>query len=175
MLLVAIPVGMLIGLSLGALGGGGSILTVPALVYLLNQPAHAATTGSLLVVGITSVAAMVAHRRAGRVRVVHGLTFGVLGVAGSWVGSSLSAHVEPNVLLTAFAGLMLVAAAAMFRRARSRIWGARAAGSIPRRHHAAGGGRTRAGSAGGCTGQHHSAGSIHHVTQLQAPVTQART
>ena len=68
--------------ALGALGGGGSILTVPALVYLLGQDTHAATTGSLLIVGITALAGMVAHYRAGRVRVVQGLVFGVLGIAG---------------------------------------------------------------------------------------------
>ncbi len=118
MLAIAIPVGLLIGLALGALGGGGSILTVPALVYLLDQSPHAATTGSLLIVGITALTGMAAHRRAGRVRVVQGLVFGVLGVAGSYVGTRLSASVDPNVLLTAFAVLMLVAAVAMLRRAR---------------------------------------------------------
>ncbi|MGH3249202.1 MAG: hypothetical protein ACRDOI_23765 [Trebonia sp.] len=56
---IAVPIGLLIGLSLGALGGG-SILTVPALVYLLHQQPHAATTGSLIIVGITAVAAMAA-------------------------------------------------------------------------------------------------------------------
>ncbi len=56
MLAIAIPAGLLIGLSLGALGGGGSILTVPALVYLLHQSPRAATTGSLLIVGITALA-----------------------------------------------------------------------------------------------------------------------
>lgn len=119
MLLLALPVGLLIGLSLGALGGGGSILTVPALVYLLDQDPHTATTGSLIIVGITAVAGAVAHARAGRVRVTQGLVFGVLGVAGSYVGSRLSASVDPAVLLTAFSGLMLVAAAAMYRRLRS--------------------------------------------------------
>ncbi len=125
MLLIAIPVGLLIGLSLGALGGGGSILTVPALVYLLNQSPHAATTGSLLIVGITAIAGTVAHLRAGRVRAAQGMTFGVLGVAGSWAGSGLSAHVNPNILLAAFAGLMLAAAAVMFGRSRSvpGAWG----------------------------------------------------
>lgn len=116
MLALAIPVGLLIGLSLGALGGGGSILTVPALVYLLGQSPHEATTGSLVIVGITSLAGMVAHWRSGRVRVVPGLVFGVLGVAGSYVGSRLSAGVDPYVLLVGFAVLMLVAAAAMLKR-----------------------------------------------------------
>jgi len=55
MLAVAIPAGLLIGLALGALGGGGSILTVPALVYLLDQAPHAATTGSLLIVGTAAL------------------------------------------------------------------------------------------------------------------------
>ena len=91
MIAAALAAGVVIGLSLGALGGGGSILTVPALVYLLGQSPVAATTGSLVIVGITSLAGMVAHARAGRVRVAQGLLFGVLGVAGSWYGSTLSA------------------------------------------------------------------------------------
>ncbi len=118
MLAVAIPAGLMIGLSLGALGGGGSILTVPALVYLLHQPPHAATTGSLLIVGITAVAGMTAHLRAGRVRVAQGITFGVLGIAGSYAGTRLSASIRPDLLLALFAVLMLVAAAAMLRRRR---------------------------------------------------------
>jgi uncharacterized membrane protein YfcA len=113
---VAIPAGLLIGLSLGALGGGGSILTVPALVYLLHQQPHAATTGSLLIVGITALAGTAAHWRAGRVRPVQGITFGVLGIAGSYAGTRLSASVSPGLLLTLFAVLMLAAAAAMLRR-----------------------------------------------------------
>ena len=119
MLAIAVPAGLLIGLSLGALGGGGSILTVPALVYLLHQQPHAATTGSLLIVGITALAGMTAHQRAGRVRIAQGITFGVLGVAGSYAGTRLSASIKPDLLLTLFAGLMLVAAAAMLLRRRA--------------------------------------------------------
>lgn len=119
MIAVAITAGLLIGLSLGALGGGGSILTVPALVYLLHQSPHAATTGSLLIVGITALAGMAAHWQAGRVRVTEGLTFGLLGIGGSYLGSKLSASVDPHLLLTAFAALMLIAAAAMARRCQA--------------------------------------------------------
>ena len=118
MLAIAIPAGLLIGLSLGALGGGGSILTVPVLVYLLGQSPHAATAGSLLIVGITAAGGMIAHRRAGRVRLAPGMVFGVLGVAGSYAGARLSSSVRPDLLLSLFAGLMLVAAAAMLRRRR---------------------------------------------------------
>jgi uncharacterized protein len=115
---LAIPTGLLIGLSLGALGGGGSILTVPALVYLLGQDTRSATTGSLLIVGLTALAGMAAHHRAGRVRVSAGIVFGVLGIAGSYVGSLLSAKVAPDVLLAAFSLLMLIVAAVMFARSR---------------------------------------------------------
>ena len=119
-LALALPIGLLIGLSLGALGGGGSILTVPALVYLLGQDTHAATTGSLLIVGITALAGVLAHRRAGRVRLAQGLVFGALGIAGSWAGSRLSASVSPAVLLAAFSVLMLVVAGVMVARRRAR-------------------------------------------------------
>lgn len=118
MLALAVPIGLLIGLSLGALGGGGSILTVPALVYLLGQDTNAATTGSLLIVGVTALAGTEAHYRAGEVRVVQGLVFGVLGTAGSWFGSKMSASVAPNVVLAAFSILMLAVAALMFARNR---------------------------------------------------------
>ena len=118
MLAIAIPAGLLIGLSLGALGGGGSILTVPVLVYLLHQPPHAATAGSLIIVGITAAAGTVAHQRAGRVRLAPGAAFGLLGVAGAYAGTRLSASIPSGLLLSLFAGLMLVVAAAMLRRGR---------------------------------------------------------
>lgn len=118
MLAWVIPVGLVIGLSIGALGGGGSILAVPALVYLFGQDAVAATTTSLVVVGITSVIAAVPHGRAGRVRLGQAVVFGLLGVVGSFVGSLLSATVPQQVLLTAFAALILLVAGLMTRRRR---------------------------------------------------------
>jgi uncharacterized protein len=127
--LLALPIGILIGLSLGALGGGGSILTVPALVYLLGQSAHSATTGSLIIVGVTSLVAMAVHLRAGRVRVRSGIVFGVLGAGGAFAGSRLSASIDPNALLAAFSVLMAGAAAAMlYRRQRP---GAAAEAELP--------------------------------------------
>lgn len=119
MTVLAVLAGLLIGLSLGALGGGGSILTVPALVYLLGMSAHQATAGSLIVVGIAAVVGAITHARAGRVAVKAGVVFGVLGTAGSYLGSRASAAVPSDVLLTGFGLLMLVAAAAMIARRRS--------------------------------------------------------
>lgn len=108
--LLASPVGFLIGLSLGALGAGGSVLAVPVLVYAAGEGARSATATSLLVVGAAAVVGMVAHRRAGRVRVGVGTAFGAAGVGGSILGSALNRHLDPNVLLLAFSGIVAVAA-----------------------------------------------------------------
>jgi uncharacterized protein len=159
---LAIAVGLPIGLTLGALGGGGSILAVPVLVYLLGQSPHQATTASLLVVAIAAVAGAITHARAGRVRLKEGAAFGLLGIAGSWAGSRASTVVPASVLLAGFGALMLVLAAAMFARGhlQARAHGsarapahssagppvtspARAAG--PGRQNAAGAGRLRGG------------------------------
>ncbi len=110
--------GLVVGLALGALGGGGSILTVPALVHLIGQDPREATTGSLVVVGISSLMAMSSHYRAGQVRVGLGLLFGALGSGGAYLGSRLSRSVDPDVLMVGFALFMLVVAAAMWRRTR---------------------------------------------------------
>jgi uncharacterized membrane protein YfcA len=115
--LLASPLGFLIGVSLGALGGGGSILAVPALVYAAGQSASRATTTSLVLVAITSVIGIIPHWRAGRVRVASGVVFGLAGVGGSLLGSHWNNSADPDVLLLAFSGLMMVAAAAMWRRA----------------------------------------------------------
>ena len=117
--LLALPLGILIGLSLGALGGGGSILTVPTLVYLLGVGPHSATTASLIIVGFTSLVGMTAHLRAGRVQVRPGIIFGVLGAGGAYAGSLLSASIDPGVLLAAFSVLMAGAAVTMLRRLRA--------------------------------------------------------
>src|SRR5688500_9607352 len=108
--LLASPLGFVIGLALGALGGGGSILAVPALVYGAGQDPKHATTSSLVLVGIASLVGMVRHWRAGRVRVDIGVAFGLVGVGGSLVGSALNRRLDPDALLVGFALLILVAA-----------------------------------------------------------------
>ncbi|WP_244409278.1 sulfite exporter TauE/SafE family protein [Streptomyces albofaciens] len=114
--MTALPCGLVIGLLLGALGGGGSILAVPALVYLLHQSPHEATAGALVVVGIGAASGLACHARAGRVRWAAGAAFGGLGTAGTYLGSRWSAALDPTVLMTAFAGLMLAVAAVMLVR-----------------------------------------------------------
>ncbi len=116
--LLASPLGFLIGLSLGALGGGGSILAVPALVYAAGQTPKHATTTSLVLVAVTAMIGIVPHWRAGRVRVAAGTIFGLAGVGGSLLGSHWNKAANPDVLLLAFSGLMLVAAYGMWRRVK---------------------------------------------------------
>ncbi len=104
------PLGFLIGLSLGALGGGGSILAVPALVYAAGQNPKEATATSLLLVGFASLVGLIPHLQAHRVRVGLGLMFGAAGIPGSLLGSALNKRMDPDVLLLAFSALILVAA-----------------------------------------------------------------
>jgi uncharacterized protein len=108
--LLASPLGFLIGLALGALGGGGSIVAVPTLVYVAGQEPAAATTTSLLVVGGAAVVGMVGHARAGRVRFAPGIVVGLTGIAGSLAGSALNHSIDGDLLLAAFGLLVLVAA-----------------------------------------------------------------
>ncbi|MFI5523952.1 TSUP family transporter [Streptomyces platensis] len=116
--LAALPCGLLIGLLLGALGGGGSVLAVPALVYLLGQSPHEATAGALVVVTVGAVTGLLCHGRAGRVRWAAGAAFGALGTAGSYLGSRWSAVLDPTVLMAAFSGLLLMVAAMLVLRGR---------------------------------------------------------
>jgi hypothetical protein len=117
-LLLTLPLGLLVGLALGALGGGGSILAVPALVYVVGLGAKEAVTTSLVIVGIAALGGMVGHWRAGRVRVAAGLWFSLAGVAGSLLGTRLNRSVKPGVLLAAFAVVMMIAAWRMLVTAR---------------------------------------------------------
>ena len=117
---VAVVAGIIIGLVLGALGGGGSILAVPVLVYALHQSAHAATTESLVVVGTTALVATLGHHRRGNVRWGQGLLFGVLGALGTWLGGLVSQRINPVLLLELFAVLLLVVAVMMWRKTLPR-------------------------------------------------------
>ena len=120
-LAVIVIAGALIGLSLGALGGGGSILTVPALMYGLGESAGQATTGSLLVVGMTSLVGAIAANRSGNVLLTRGLAFGAVAIGGAAAGAKASGLVPQPVLLAMFAALLLAVAAMMTaRQMRSR-------------------------------------------------------
>lgn len=109
---------VLIGISLGILGGGGSILTVPILVYLAGMDTKEAIATSLFVVGATSLVGLVPHARAGRVRWRTGLIFGAVSTVGAYGGGRLAEYIAGTALLIAFALMMLATAAAMLRKSR---------------------------------------------------------
>ncbi|HET7464681.1 MAG TPA: sulfite exporter TauE/SafE family protein [Longimicrobium sp.] len=119
MMLLAGVCAALIGLSLGLLGGGGSILTVPVFVYLLGFEAKEAIAGSLLVVGATSLFGAVGHWRAGNVNLRVAAVFGAVAMAGAYLGARLAAFVSGGAQLTLFAGVMLLAAWFMFRPSKA--------------------------------------------------------
>lgn len=114
---LGIGLAVLIGVSLGLLGGGGSILTVPVFVYVLGYDPKRAIAMSLAVVGTTSLLGAVTHWRAGHVRLRVAGVFGGIAMVGSYAGARLSALVSGTAQLTGFAIVMLVAAGFMLRSA----------------------------------------------------------
>lgn len=117
-MILAVALSLLIGTSLGLLGGGGSILTVPILVYALDVEAKSAIATSLLVVGVTSLAGMLQHARAGNVDWRTGAIFGAAGMAGAYAGGFAASWLSGTVLLLLFAAVMVGTAVAMLRGRR---------------------------------------------------------
>ncbi|SDL23620.1 sulfite exporter TauE/SafE family protein [Tessaracoccus oleiagri] len=111
-----VPLAIVVGVVMGALGGGGAIVTTPVLVYLAGQAPGAAMVGSLIVVSVTAIAGIVGHWRAGHVRAVEGVEFSLLGTVGAIVGSLLSMRVPEDVLMILFGALLLMVSALMAKR-----------------------------------------------------------
>ena len=130
MFVLVLALSVLIGLSLGVLGGGGSILTVPILVYVAGLDPKEAIATSLFVVGVTSAAGVVSHARGGRVMWRTGLLFGLAGMAGAFVGGLVGGHAPGQLLLLAFA-LMMVATSLAMLRGRRTPEGARKHAELP--------------------------------------------
>ncbi len=130
-LVLAVVAGILIGASLGALGGGGSILAVPVLIHLLGQSPSQAMTGSLVVVGVTALIGAVTAHHAGHVLLSRGVTFGLVATGGAVAGAQASAQVPQPMLLAGFAALLLVVGAVMTVR---EIRAHRTTGSPGREH-----------------------------------------
>ena len=115
MLIVVASLAVLIGVSLGLLGGGGSILAVPVLTYAAGLTAKEAIATSLLVVGITSGVALISHAKRGNVEWRTGAIFSLTAMAGAYVGGLAAAWFSGTTLLLLFATMMVVTAVAMFR------------------------------------------------------------
>jgi uncharacterized membrane protein YfcA len=112
----AIGSGVIVGFSLGLIGGGGSILAVPLLLYGVGMPdPHQAIGTSALAVAVNAYANLVPHARAHHVRWGPAVTFASAGVVGAFAGSSIGKAVDGHRLLILFALLMLFVAALMLR------------------------------------------------------------
>jgi uncharacterized membrane protein YfcA len=115
MTLLAAALATVVGLALGLLGGGGAILTVPILVYVLGLTPKVAVPVSLVVVGLASAVGAAGHWRAGRLIPGEGMRFAGFAMAGAFFGARAGLLLPDRVQLGIFAGVVLVAAVAMWR------------------------------------------------------------
>lgn len=120
MIALTVSLAVLVGVTLGLLGGGGSILTVPLLAYVAGMDPKEAIATSLLVVGVTSAVGAISHARAGRVQWRTGILFGLAGMVGAYAGGLLSRFVPGGILLLAFAAMMIATAIAMLRGRKNK-------------------------------------------------------
>lgn len=116
-LILALSAGAVVGLALGALGGGGTVLTVPALIYLLGFTPAGATTAGLIIVTVTSGTALYAHARDGNVAWRAGLLFAAAGIAPAFLAGRAAGRLPEAALTVAFSGVAAVAALRMLRPA----------------------------------------------------------
>lgn len=115
MLVVALVIGAVIGVLLGLLGGGGSIMAVPALVYGLRLSTSQAILISLIVVGVASAFGAVPKVRAGQVQWRLAAIFALFGIPATFIGSAIGRHVPDAAIMIGFAGVMILAGIRMLR------------------------------------------------------------
>jgi uncharacterized membrane protein YfcA len=113
--MLELSLAVIIGLSLGLMGGGGSILTVPVLVYALEMDAKTAIALSLAIVGATSLIGSVSHFRAKNINIKVALVFGPIAMIGTFLGAKISVYMSGTTQLILFAVIMLIASVFMFK------------------------------------------------------------
>ena len=116
-MIAALSLGLVVGIVLGVVGGGGSIIAVPALVYGVGMSPAEAIPTSLLVVGISSLAALVPRLREG-INWPVVLIVGAAGIPAAWAGTALGRLLDPNILMLAFAAIMVIAGIRMLARTK---------------------------------------------------------
>ncbi|MDZ4674261.1 MAG: sulfite exporter TauE/SafE family protein [Gemmatimonadota bacterium] len=124
LIILGYALAVVIGVSLGLLGGGGSILTVPVLVYVLGIPVKTAIPMSLVVVGATSAFGVLGHARGGTVHWRTALAFGPPAIVGALLGAQLGLQVPAGVQLAIFAVFMILASISMWFG--QRLWAPKA-------------------------------------------------
>ncbi|MBS1895291.1 MAG: sulfite exporter TauE/SafE family protein [Actinobacteria bacterium] len=116
MILLAIPFGLLIGLVVGTVGGGGAILALPVLVYVLDEPTGPASTASLIVIAVAAALGAGSLARHGLVCWRIALAFAPPAAVGALLGTFANGAVSGRALILAFIPVMICAAAATWRR-----------------------------------------------------------
>jgi uncharacterized protein len=129
---LAAALGLVIGGVVGAVGGGGAILALPVLVYLLDQGATPATTASLIVVAIGASVGAASHARQGHLCWRIALAFALPAAAGAYLGTLANTQVGPRTLVLAFVPLILLVGAATYARGNRTVAAAERDGDCPR-------------------------------------------
>ena len=130
MVVIGYALAALVGMSLGLMGGGGSILTVPIFVYVLGYEAKLAIAMSLPVIGVTSLVGAASHWRSGNVNIRTAVMFALIAMVGSYGGAQLARLLDGAVQLALLAAIMLLAAAMMYRSAQRTSPAAHAVGTV---------------------------------------------
>jgi uncharacterized protein len=120
MMVMAAALGLVIGLVIGGLGGGGGVLTVPVLVYVLGLSAQDATTSSVIIVGTSALVGALARIRCRGIDWRTAIGFGVVGIPAAYLGTLMNRHAGQSLLLLLFATITLVAAVAMVLKGDDR-------------------------------------------------------
>jgi uncharacterized membrane protein YfcA len=124
--LLAVLSGVLVGFTLGLIGGGGSIMATPLLLYVVGLQPHVAIGTGALAVSVNAFANLGGHARSGNVRWRCAILFSFVGIAGAAVGSLLGKQIDGKQLLFLFAILMIVIGVLMLRREDKEIQAAAA-------------------------------------------------
>ena len=126
---ILIPAALLVGLTMGLLGSGGSILTLPMLVYLLGLDEKLAIASSLAIVGLIALLTSLWNMRTSTIHWYSVIWFGIPGVFGTYGGAAISEFTSGTVQLMVFAGVMLLSAVSMFKPSnlqpeggRQKVW-----------------------------------------------------
>ena len=127
---------VLVGVTLGLLGSGGSILTVPVLVYLVHRPDKNAIVESLAIVGVIALSGALTRIRKGEIEFRAALMFALASIPGAWIGGEIGARIPGALQLVILAATMLTSAALMLRGKRKKAATEKGDGAEARRRHA---------------------------------------
>src|SRR5574340_1095159 len=116
MIFLSLVSGVVVGFSLGLIGGGGSILAVPLLVYVIGVEPHVALGTSALAVATNALTSLIHHKKVGHVKIKEGFAFAIPGVIGALIGAQLGLLTPSKHLLFLFGLFMIVMAIIMWKR-----------------------------------------------------------